>query len=249
LPDGAYAQSELPPVTVIAPKQRQPTRASKPARHAVRSSRTNRAVAAPSQHQVVVPQDNAGAGSERAKGHVDGYLASRSATASKTDTPIIETPQSISVVTQDQIAAQGVQSVNDALRYTPGVSLESFGANTFFDFLKLRGFDAPRYLDGLRLPNDSTTFAVPRIETYGLERLEVLKGPSSGLYGQSDPGGLINMVSKRPTATPHYSVEAPSVRSSASRAPSTSVAPSTRTANFSIGSSASVAIPTRRPTS
>jgi iron complex outermembrane receptor protein len=111
------------------------------------------------------------------------------------------------VVTQDQIAAQGVQSVNDALRYTPGVSLESFGANTFFDFLKLRGFDAPRYLDGLRLPNDSTTFAVPRIETYGLDRLEVLKGPSSGLYGQSDPGGLINMVSKRPTATPHYSVE------------------------------------------
>jgi len=50
-------------------------------------------------------------------------------------------------------------------------------------------------------------FAVPRIETYGLERIEVLKGPSSGLYGQSDPGGLLNMVSKRPTATPHYDVE------------------------------------------
>ena len=82
--------------------------------------------------------------------------------------------------------------------------LQSFGANAFFDAFKLRGFDAPRYLDGLRLPKDITTFAIPRIETYGLERLEVLKGPSSGLYGQSDPGGLINMVSKRPTATPQY---------------------------------------------
>ena len=71
---------------------------------------------------------------------------------------------------------------------------------------KLRGFDAPRYLDGLRLPADNTTFAMPRIETYGLERIEVLKGRPSGLYGQSDPGGLLNMVSKRPTATPQYEV-------------------------------------------
>ena len=66
--------------------------------------------------------------------------------------------------------------------------------------VKLRGFDAPRYLDGLRLPLDpGTQFAYPRIEPYGLERLEVLSGPSSGLYGQTEPGGLINMVSKRPT--------------------------------------------------
>jgi iron complex outermembrane receptor protein len=202
LPNDGHAQSTLPTLTVVAPQQR-PARQAKPARRPARSTHASRAVAAPAQRQVVVPQQNAGAGIERAKGHVDGYLANRSATATKTDTPILETPQSISVVTQDQIAAQGVQSVNDALRYTPGVSLESFGANTFFDFLKLRGFDAPRYLDGLRLPNDSTTFAVPRIETYGLERLEVLKGPSSGLYGQSNPGGLINMVSKRPMATPH----------------------------------------------
>ena len=205
LPDEGLAQSELPPVTVVAPQQR-PVHRAKTARHTARSAQTRRTVAAPAQRQVVVPQNNAGAGIERARGHVDGYLANLSATATKTDTPILVTPQSISVVTQDQITAQGVQSVNDALRYTPGVSLQSFGANTFFDSLKLRGFDAPRYLDGLRLPNDSTTFAVPRIETYGLERLEVLKGPSSGLYGQSNPGGLINMVSKRPTETPHYDV-------------------------------------------
>ena len=58
----------------------------------------------------------------------------------------------------------------------------------------------------MRLPADNTTFAIPRIETYGLERVEVLKGPSAALYGQSEPGGLLNMVSKRPTSTPQYEV-------------------------------------------
>jgi iron complex outermembrane recepter protein len=137
---------------------------------------------------------------------VTGYLASQSVTATKTDSPVLTTPQSISVVTKDQIEAQGAQNLAEALRYTPGVTIQSFGANAFFDAFKLRGFDAPRYLDGLRLPADTTTFAVPRIETYGLERVEGLKGPSSGLYGQSDPGGLLNMVSKRPTDVPHYDV-------------------------------------------
>lgn len=203
VPDAGYAQSELPPVTVIAPHQRPVHRAS-PDRHTARPAQTRRAAAAPAQRQVVVPQNSAG--TERARGHVDGYLANLSATATKTDTPILETPQSISVVTRDQITAQGAQSINEALRYTPGVSLVDFGANAFFDSVRLRGFEAPRFLDGLRLPNDSTTFAVPRIEPYGLERLEVLKGPSSGLYGQSNPGGLINMVSKRPTESPHYDV-------------------------------------------
>lgn len=140
-------------------------------------------------------------------GPVNGVLAHQSVTATKTDTPILETPQSISVVTQDQIAQQGAQTVQQSLQYTPGVSLQSFGANAFFDGFKIRGFDAPRYLDGLRLPNDSVQFALPKIEPYGLERIEVLKGPSSGLYGQSDPGGLLNMVSKRPTVTPHYDFE------------------------------------------
>jgi iron complex outermembrane receptor protein len=113
LPNEGHAQSELPTVTVVAP-QSKPARRAKPVRHAARSSQTSRRAAAPVRRQVVVPQENAGAGVEHAKGHVNGYLASRSATASKTDTPILETPQSISVVTQDQTAAQGVQSVNDA---------------------------------------------------------------------------------------------------------------------------------------
>jgi iron complex outermembrane receptor protein len=140
---------------------------------------------------------------ERGIGPVEGFVATKSVTATKTDSSILETPQSISVVTQDQIQAQGAQNISEALWYTPGVTPLSFGANAFFDSFKLRGFDAPRYLDGLRLPSDTTTFAVPRIEVYGLERLEVLKGPSSALYGQTEPGGLINMISKRPTETFH----------------------------------------------
>jgi len=202
VPGEAHAQSssELPTVTVTAPKQRAARRAP------VRRVQPRPAPATPPQQVVSQPTGQGGAG-ERGLGPVTGYLAQQSVTGSKTDTPILEIPQSISVVTQDQIAAQGAQSVNDALEYTPGVSLQSFGSNTFFDLFKLRGFDVPRYLDGLRLPMDNTTFAVPRIETYGLERLEVLKGPSSGLYGQSDPGGIVNMISKRPQATPHSSVE------------------------------------------
>jgi len=202
VPGEAHAQSssELPTVTVTAPKQRAARRAP------VRRVQPRPAPATPTQQVVSQPTGQGGAG-ERGLGPVTGYLAQQSVTGSKTDTPILEIPQSISVVTQDQIAAQGAQSVNDALEYTPGVSLQSFGSNTFFDLFKLRGFDVPRYLDGLRLPMDNTTFAVPRIETYGLERLEVLKGPSSGLYGQSDPGGIVNMISKRPQATPHSSVE------------------------------------------
>ena len=205
--DTSSAQSTLPPVTVDAPKP-QAARPTQPSRRAVRSQGGTRRVAAPARQQTVEPgaRGAGGAAGERANGPVVGYLASESATATKTDTPILTTPQSISVVTKDQMQDQGAQNVTEALRYTPGVTVQSFGANAFFDSFKLRGFDAPRYLDGLRLPADATTFTIPRIETYGLERLEVLKGPSSGLYGQSDPGGLLNMVSKRPTSTPQYEI-------------------------------------------
>lgn len=144
-------------------------------------------------------------GPERGTGPVRGYAAKVSATSTKTDTPLLETPQSVSIVTQDQVTAQGAQNLVETLRYTPGVFSENFGNGTFFEGFKIRGFDAQRYLDGLRLPMEPVTqFGAPRIEPYGLERIEVLKGPSSGLYGATDPGGFINMVSKRPLQTPHF---------------------------------------------
>lgn len=191
----------LPPVVVEGAAAK-----SKAKKKKVQPAQTVAAPAAPAPQQAA-PADTSSA-AERGNGPVNGYAASVSATATKTDTPILETPQSISVVTQDQISDQQAKSINESLRYTPGVSLDGFGTNVFFDSIKIRGFSAPQYLDGLRLPADTALFAIPRIEPYGLERLEVLKGPSSGLYGQSDPGGLINMVSKRPLDAPHYEVQA-----------------------------------------
>jgi iron complex outermembrane recepter protein len=145
------------------------------------------------------PAPTAVAPSETAWGPVNGYVATRSATGTKTDTPLIETPQSISIVPADQIRDQGAQSIAQALRYTPGVSVELNGATSRYDELRIRGFKPVQYLDGMALPLNQF-FATPRIEPYGLERIEVLKGPASFLFGQNSPGGLLNMVSKRPTA-------------------------------------------------
>ncbi|MGE0061995.1 MAG: TonB-dependent siderophore receptor [Xanthobacteraceae bacterium] len=145
---------------------------------------------------------------ESGTGPVEGYQARQSVTSTKTDTPLLETPQSISVVPKDQIQDQQAQSMPQALRYTPGVSLDAYSSNSRFDPVYVRGFLAEQFLDGLKLPVDpGTQWAAPRIEPYNLERIEVLKGPSSGLYGQTNPGGFINMVSKRPKDTPHYEFE------------------------------------------
>jgi len=100
LPEQGRAQSSLPPVTVDAPQQ-QAVRAVKPKRNAARSTRSSRRAAAPAQRQAVTPQDNARASAERGTGPVTGYLAHQSISSTKTDTPILETPQSISVITRE----------------------------------------------------------------------------------------------------------------------------------------------------
>jgi len=136
----------------------------------------------------------------------EGYIASRDATATKTDTPVIEIPQTINVVTRDQITAQGAQSLTDATRYTPGIIPTFSDSDTRNDVLQSRGYYVRYNLNGSRLPYGAYSSAMQRIEPYGLDRIDVLKGPSSVLYGQNTPGGLINMVSKRPTATPLHEV-------------------------------------------
>ncbi|WP_181408097.1 TonB-dependent siderophore receptor [Pararhizobium mangrovi] len=142
---------------------------------------------------------------EDATGPVGGIVAERSATGTKTDTAIVDTPQSIAVVSAEQMQEQAVQSNSEALRYVPGISSESFGADPRADWIRSRGFQVPEYLDGLRLPRG--VFAWQQIDPWLLERIEVLKGPSSGLYGQTPPGGLVNMVSKRPTDEPLHEVQ------------------------------------------
>jgi iron complex outermembrane receptor protein len=141
---------------------------------------------------------------ETATGPVRGYVAKRTATATKTDTAIEETPQSISIITSDRIKATGSTSLTESLAYTPGVNSTPWGDLSQYDWVYLRGFDAYSpgfYLDGLQLRNTGS-WGIWKTETYGTERIEVLRGPSSVLYGQGGPGGVINEVSKRPTAEP-----------------------------------------------
>ena len=143
------------------------------------------------------------AGEETSRSPVAGFVARRASGGTKTDTPLIETPQSISVVTRDQMDAQGATTLVESLRYTPGIVAQYGNTDLRYDWLTLRGFTPPaRYLDNLRLPFGARGYSQPRIEPWGLERVEVVKGPSSVLYGQSTPGGLVNMVSKRPTTEP-----------------------------------------------
>ncbi len=142
---------------------------------------------------------------ESAWGPVRGYVARRGATGTKTDTPLIETAQSISVITRDRLDEQGVDSLAEALRYTPGVQGETFGFNPRATSLRLRGFlglATGLYQDGLALRTLTTTGEAFDPEPYGAERIEVLRGPASVLYGQGSPGGVVSFVSKRPTAEP-----------------------------------------------
>lgn len=139
------------------------------------------------------------ASAETATGPVGGYVARRSATATKTDTPIAETPQSISVITREQMEDRGVQNLSDAFAYSAGVIGDNV-AEARYDKPVIRGFSARQYMDGLYVNYYASGYLMPRVETYGLERVELLRGPSSVLYGANAPGGLVNLVSKRPTA-------------------------------------------------
>lgn len=138
---------------------------------------------------------------ESALDPVRGFVANQEITGTKTDTPLIENPQSISVITRDQIDARQAQTLGEALRYSAGVRGENFGPSNRTDFYQIRGFDAQdngTFLNSLRY---NTGYAGSAFETYGLERFEILRGPTSVLYGQIAPGGLVNQVQRRPTDT------------------------------------------------
>ncbi len=155
----------------------------------------------------VLPPVNVVGHAEQAWSQVEGYVAHRSQTATKTDTPILETPQSVAVVTREEMDDQNVQSVKQALRYTQGVTPDSRANFQGFDVLYARGFTADRYLDGLKLLGGAN-YTTPQIDPYELERVEVLLGPASTLYGQASPGGIVNMISKRPTSETQGEVRA-----------------------------------------
>ncbi|MDR3516000.1 MAG: TonB-dependent siderophore receptor [Azospirillaceae bacterium] len=143
---------------------------------------------------------------ETATSPVKGYVASRSAGATKSDTALIETPQSVSVITSDQMKSQDVQNLNDALRYTAGVTPETRGAiGSRYDLFKVRGFDADTYWNGLKLIGNGN-FAIPQLDTSFMGRIDVVKGASSVLYGQAHAGGVVDEISKQPASEPYHEI-------------------------------------------
>lgn len=130
------------------------------------------------------------------------YAAKRSFSATKSNLSLLETPRTINVITRAQMDDMGVQSITEALRYTPGVVLQYSNTDSRYDWMTVRGFTPPtRYLDGLRLPFGANGYSQARIDPYLLQRVEILKGPASSQYGQSSPGGMLAMTSKLPTET------------------------------------------------
>ena len=135
------------------------------------------------------------------------YTVPNATTATKTDTPIMETPFSVKVVPQQVLQDQQVIRLDQALRNVAGV-IE--GQSIGVDLFTIRGFDsgirAGLYRDGSLFPQALNSFSTNR-ETANLERIEVLKGPGSILFGRTEPGGIINLVTKQPLASPYYALQ------------------------------------------
>nr|WP_306296704.1 TonB-dependent siderophore receptor [Pseudomonas taiwanensis] len=142
---------------------------------------------------------------ETAWGPTTGYLAKRTAAGTKTDTALVEVPRSISVATREQMQDRGVHSLDDAVKYMPGIVSSSYGSDTRFDWMRVRGFEPTQFLDGLPLPKG--VYANPKPETWNLDRLALLRGPASSVYGQTPPGGLLDMVSRRPSTESSHEIE------------------------------------------
>ncbi|BCA56626.1 TonB-dependent siderophore receptor [Nitrospira sp. KM1] len=137
----------------------------------------------------------------RQRGADTSYVAEETNTATKSDVPLLETPQSITVITRARMQSQEVNTLAEALRYAAGVQGEPAGFEPRLTWLRLRGFESSTdgiFKDGLQLRNPAfgTTY---NLEPYGAEQLDVLRGPASFLYGQGSPGGLLNFITKRPT--------------------------------------------------
>jgi iron complex outermembrane receptor protein len=116
--------------------------------------------------------------------------------ATKSNVPLLETPMAVSVVSRERFELQGAQDIEDVLNYSSGVRSEPYGNDTRFDWGMIRGTDFVQYLDGLKVTVGSYNTA--RADPYGMDRIEIMRGPSTVLYGQGTTAGIINLVSKVP---------------------------------------------------
>lgn len=144
---------------------------------------------------------------ERADGPVDGYRATRSATGTKTDTALRDLPQSIQVVSRQVLDDQQINNLGDALTNVSSVQRGNTHGGSSESFV-IRGFKATTYaVDGM-LINPLVSRPEALRDLANVERIEVLKGPASVLYGRGNPGGLINLVTRQPSFTPEAEVKA-----------------------------------------
>ena len=206
-PQATFAQSSsgsasqsLPSVVVTSPEKRTAaTTTRRSARPAAQSATASRRPQPKREATTIV---------ENPRGAVQGYVAGRSMAGTKTNTPIMQTPQSLSVIGSEQIRDQKPGKFDEILRYTPGVVAGTFGADTRNDWFLIRGFksdDVGLFLDGLQL--FYTSYASWKLQPFNLARVEVLRGPSAVLYGGSSPSGIVNAVSKMPPAEPIRYIE------------------------------------------
>lgn len=198
--DGSYAQqaqsaasSDLPPVVVQqdgsirrAPAAGE-SRRNTANRRARRVARIRAEPAPAGSRPSQVGMGSPGAG---------GYFATGTSVGTKTDTPILQLPASVSTVTRQDMTDRDAQTTREALQYTGGISTYFREGQFTREYGLVRGFQALQFLDGLRLNVNNYG-----IEPYGMERVDILKGPAATLYGQGSPGGLWDMTSKRPTDT------------------------------------------------
>jgi iron complex outermembrane recepter protein len=137
---------------------------------------------------------------------VTGVREKGQASGTKTETPLIETPQTITIIDSEELERRNARSINQALNYVAGVSANQRGGMvTRYDQMYLRGFSPAFYLDGMRLI--AGPYSTPQVDFNRIDHLDVVKGPASVLYGNSSPGGLVNLTSKTPEATGFQRVE------------------------------------------
>ncbi|MCW2291395.1 iron complex outermembrane receptor protein [Pseudomonas sp. BIGb0408] len=112
----------------------------------------------------------------------------------KVATSILNTPASVSVVTQKEVEQRSASTTEEVLQYTPGILTDFYGTDDRNDYFKIRGFQATTYRDGLTLGSMRGV----REEPFAYERIEILRGANSTLFGAADPGGSVNFVTKKP---------------------------------------------------
>jgi len=182
----AAAPAELPPLEVTAQAKKKAAAAKKKAV----TSPVPQAPPAVAETADTEPAGDADGGLS-SNGGVDGYIATRSSTATKTDTPILDIPQSITVVTKEQAKDQGSRDLNKALTYVPGIVMGQGEGHR--DAPTIRGVSttADFFVDGVR--DDVQYFR----DLYNVDRVEVLKGPNAMIFGRGGGGGVINRVTKK----------------------------------------------------